>query len=384
VTVSAKLVAWSVAATVCALAGCDRAHPEPRAPATCRGLWITRWDYRTADDVDRCLDAAAELGATDVFWQVRGQADALYRSDLEPWSDLLGVGDPGFDPLDHAIARAHRRGLRLHAWVNVYPLWKGLAPPAAATHPLNRHPSWRLHDETGSPQPLNDHYVVANPTDPAVQDHIAAVLRDLCARFEIDGLHLDYVRFVSEGLDTARVWPGDPASFDRWRAAGASGDPTTAAGRTAYRAWIRDEITRLVARVAREGRAARPGLAVSAAVIRRPDRARDLYLQDAAAWLAAGHVDRLLPMIYTRDASSFADDLAAWRLAAPPSRLVAGIGVHLQEPADLAPQLAACAGAGGWSIFAFSSVAESVDPEQDDSPLAARRRDRLRSIIAGF
>ena len=77
-----------------------------------RGLWITRWDYETRQDVERCLDEAARLGMTDVFFQVRGQADAFYRSELEPWGHQLGGGDPGFDPLAVAVKRARRQGLR--------------------------------------------------------------------------------------------------------------------------------------------------------------------------------------------------------------------------------------------------------------------------------
>src|SRR5690606_20094903 len=54
-----------------------------------RALWITRWDYRSADDVRKAIENAAWLGTTDVIWQVRGQGDAFYRSELEPWGHEL-------------------------------------------------------------------------------------------------------------------------------------------------------------------------------------------------------------------------------------------------------------------------------------------------------
>jgi len=353
------------------VAGCGGSAP----PAT-RGLWITRWDYVTAADVDRCLDEAARHGFTDVYFQVRGQADAFYRSDLEPWGHQL-QGDPGYDPLERALKRARRRGLRLHAWVNVYPLWRGLEPPTAPDHPLHRHPDWRLHDEHGQAQPLNDHYVVANPTDPAVQAHLLAVMRDICARYRIDGLHLDYVRFVSERLDQQRLWPGDPASLARWHAAGGGDGP----GRLAHRDWVRQEITQLVSRLSDECRRARPGLEISAAVFRRPALARDAYLQDAVTWLERGLVDRLLPMIYTRDAALFVADLASWREAVPADRLTPGIGVYLHEPAELPPQLEASRGHTGWALFAFESLFESVNPEQDRSEEAIARRRARRAAL---
>jgi len=347
---------------------------------TFRGLWITRWDYRTQQDTERCLDEAARLGVTDVFFQIRGQADAFYRSQLEPWGHQLG-GDPGYDPLAVAIARAHRRGLRLHAWVNVYPLWKGVESPTDPRHPFLQHPAWRLHDETGRAQPLSEYYVVADPTNPEVQDHITAVLRDICSRYAVDGLHLDYVRFVGETLEAERIWPGDPRALERWRLQGGTGDPFTEAGAASHRAWVRDEITGLVARLSAECRAARPGLQLTAAVLRNPEVARETYLQDGAAWVRDGHLDRVLPMIYTADPVAFAGDLDAWRAVVPAERIVPGIGVYKHAPAELAPQLAACAGTGGWSLFAYSSLLESANQEQDRSREARAVRRELRAVL---
>jgi uncharacterized lipoprotein YddW (UPF0748 family) len=56
------------------------AQPRDQADsaAPIRALWITRWDYLTADDVRKAIENASWLGATDVMWQVRGQADAFY------------------------------------------------------------------------------------------------------------------------------------------------------------------------------------------------------------------------------------------------------------------------------------------------------------------
>jgi uncharacterized lipoprotein YddW (UPF0748 family) len=138
-----------------------------------------------------------------------------------------------------------------------------------------------------------------------------------------------------------------------------------------------------VARVSVECRQARPGLQISAAVFRRPELARDGFLQDAVAWLQQGYVDRLLPMIYTRDPDAFVADLASWRDLVPPTGLTPGLGVYLQEPAELPPQLAASHGHAGWALFAYSSLLESVNPEQDRSPEAVARRQALRALLGG-
>src|SRR5207249_4045228 len=71
------------------------------------------------------LDEAVRLHLNAIVLQVRPACDALYRSDLEPWSDYLTgqMGkppDPPYDPLAFAVEQAHRRGLELHAWFNPY------------------------------------------------------------------------------------------------------------------------------------------------------------------------------------------------------------------------------------------------------------------------
>ena len=57
--------------------------------------------------------------------QVRPQADALYKSDIEPWSYFLTgtqgkAPDPYYDPLEFWVKEAHDRGIELHVWLNPY------------------------------------------------------------------------------------------------------------------------------------------------------------------------------------------------------------------------------------------------------------------------
>lgn len=353
------------------------------------GLWITRWDYRTAKDVAECIDRAAAIGATDLFWQVRGQADAFYRSDLEPWGRELfrdlpkQSSDPGFDPLELAVRRAHERGLKLHAWVNIMPLWKGTDPPADPKHPFNAHPEWRLRDAAGTPQALNEHYVIVNPLLPAVHDHIVAVCKDIVSRYPVDGLHMDYVRFVSDTMKDPAAFPGDPESVELFKQATGRVGLDSAEEQAAFRDFKRDRITQLVRRIRREAVNARPGVVLTAAVWRRPDLAHNTYLQDAAAWLNEGTLDRACPMIYTKDDKQFHDDLAAWLAAAPGKAITPGLGIYMHAPGASKMQLddAFTAHVAGVALFAYAAIYESVDPNQDKSPeKVTERSERLRAI----
>ncbi|MBZ0258472.1 hypothetical protein K8I31_20565, partial [bacterium] len=62
------------------------AHAQSR-----RAIWVTRWDFKTAEDIAVIINNAKSLSATDVLFQVRGNATTFYPSKLEPWAwELTG------------------------------------------------------------------------------------------------------------------------------------------------------------------------------------------------------------------------------------------------------------------------------------------------------
>lgn len=67
--------------------------------------------------MDEVLDNCQDMGFNTVFLQVRPSGDALYKSDIFPWSRYLtGIQgtapSDGFDPLEYAVNEAHKRGMR--------------------------------------------------------------------------------------------------------------------------------------------------------------------------------------------------------------------------------------------------------------------------------
>ncbi len=106
---------------------------EVEVPRELRGLWVAtvaNLDYPSrqglppaalAAELDVLVDRAADLGLNTLVFQVRPEGDALYRSDLEPWSRFLSGTqgrDPGFDPLEYLVEKGHSRGMQVHAWFN--------------------------------------------------------------------------------------------------------------------------------------------------------------------------------------------------------------------------------------------------------------------------
>ena len=134
------------------------------------------------------LDRAAELHLNTLIFQVRPGCDALYASDLEPWSEYLTgtmgkAPEPFYDPLAFAIEEAHKRGLELHAWFNPY-----RARHRSAKSPLSP-------DHIGVTRPsLVKKYgdeLWLDPGEREVQEHSLKVVMDVLERYDVDGIHFD-------------------------------------------------------------------------------------------------------------------------------------------------------------------------------------------------
>ena len=84
------------------------------------------------------LNVLQAAGINAVMFQVRPEADALYRSSYEPWSRWLTGRqgqDPGWDPLEWMVRECHRRGMELHAWINPFRAKTKDTKELAANHP---------------------------------------------------------------------------------------------------------------------------------------------------------------------------------------------------------------------------------------------------------
>ncbi len=335
---------------------------------TFRGLWVTRWDYRNgnASTVQTIVDNAASLGITDLVFQVRGRSDAYYDSNFEPRAEALGGT---WDPLQVAIDAAHNKGIKLHAWINTMPLWLGTTAPNPARLPqhtfYNTDPSFRIYDAGGNPQPLNSSYVIANPILPEWQSHVNDVVGDIAANYNVDGIHLDYVRWL--GSTSYSDLPHDDYSHQLFQQA-TGRDASNPSNAEAYREYIRERITDLVRDLGSTIDSVDPAVDLSAAVWRDPDVGHDQVLQDYRVWLEDNLVDILIPMIYLSPSNNylFEPNLTNVLSIATDARVAPGIGVYLHDNNNGGPEFTVQQletlynhGTNGVTLFAYSSFFSS-------------------------
>jgi uncharacterized lipoprotein YddW (UPF0748 family) len=292
-----------------------------------RALWVTRFDWTTPSGaspskIDEIVANAALAGFNTIYFQVRGEGDAYYRSYHEPWAQRVSGTfgqDPGWDPLAYMISRAHARGIQVHAYINTYPIWLGCTPPPEWVTP--RHAYYRLVDAHGvssgrprglqwnsSGQVICSDYMRASPASIFGDDLLLAVAKDIVTRYDVDGLHLDHIRYA---------WGAscDPVSLCRYTYDSDSCSPVPACplGSDGYKAWQRAQVNGTVRKFYQQIVPLKPGLWLSAAVWHTyidywhwgfSEGYHDYY-QDSKAWLQEGIIDSISPMIYSWNPDTF-------------------------------------------------------------------------------
>jgi uncharacterized lipoprotein YddW (UPF0748 family) len=274
-----------------------------------RGIWVTRWEWaqdKTKNNpraqkkrIIEIFDLIKKARLNFVLFQIRGNGDAFYKSNYEPWSDLLTgkLGkDPGWDPLEFAIEQAHIRGLELHTWINTFPAWRGTNPPhhTSPEHIYNAHPEWIVCDSTGQPMPLTSHYVNLSPGIPAAREYVHNVCNDIIRNYDIDGFHFDYIRYPEKSPELG--YSQDIVSMRLFNSP--DGNPNN----LKWEDWQRENINKFVRKFYDEATSLKPWLKISAAVIGKYDysiwNGYHIVYQDALQWLKEKKIDFITPMIY--------------------------------------------------------------------------------------
>lgn len=311
----------------------DRPQDAPAAPRTgeYRAMWLSYLEWETVDfsseeafrrDVSVMLDNCVSLGLNTVIAQVRPFADALYKSELFPWSHLCTGSqgqDPGFDPLAVITELAHARSLRVEAWLNPYRVRLNESMPEgelAANGLAALHPDW-VKDTAGDGSAL-----YLDPSNPEVQRYIVAGVEEILRGYAVDGIHFDDYFYPTT----------DPAFDAAEYAASGSG--------LGLEDWRRENVNALVRAVYDAVKAERPAAVFGISPQGNPDNNYNGQYSDVGLWMReGGYVDYVMPQLYwgygytTRGGSTryaFENISAEWAgmQRAPSVALYFGLGAY--------------------------------------------------------
>lgn len=390
--------------------GTGAAAPSPapagtgRAPLEfpeVRGLWVVRFSMTSPASVRAAVERAAGAGFNTLLVQVRGRGDAFHASALEPRADALSRQPAGFDPLALAVAEAHARGMAVHAWVNTNLVAGATAVPTDPLHIARAHPEAlmvprALARELAALSPYDPRYVerlaswsreharrveglYAAPWSAPVRERVEAVVLDLTERYDLDGIHFDYIRYPAPDFDYSagalaafRAWAAPRLEADRRRALDGALERDPLAWADAlpelWGAFRREQVTTLLERLHFGIKVRKPWMTVSAAVLPDTAEARRDRLQDWPGWVRAGLLDAVAPMAYTTDDRRFREQIGEVIAAVGPrARVWAGIGTYRTgfggtiEKIGVARDL----GADGLVLFSYDWA---VDPAGGGGP----------------
>ncbi|MGE6218691.1 glycoside hydrolase family 10 protein [Nubsella zeaxanthinifaciens] len=280
---------------------------QPKIQREFRAAWIAsvaniNWPSKPGlttqqqqDEAIALLDMLQKNNFNAVIFQIRPQADAFYKSDIEPWSYYLtGVQgqapNPYYDPLEFWVNAAHERGMELHVWLNPYRAHHIAGGEVSEFSVVKKHPDLVVKLKQG--------YWWFDPSKKGTQDLASSVVKDIVKRYDIDGVHFDDYFYPYAEYNGGDDFP-DEESYANYQKDG---------GKLSRGDWRREQVNKFVKRVYSEIKKEkkhvkfgispfgiwRPGYPES---IKGMDQYEKLYA-DAKLWLNKGWIDYFMPQLY--------------------------------------------------------------------------------------
>ena len=287
-----------------------------------RAVWLTTiggldWPHsyaQSASSVERqkaelrsILDKLQRANINTVLLQTRVRATTIFQSTEasgnEPWDGCLSGNpgtSPGYDALQYAIEECHRRGMELHAWVVTIPVGKWNAYGCKRLR--ERHPEMLIKiGEEG----------YMNPASKLTAQYLARYCADIVRRYDVDGIHLDYIRYPES---MKKLPPADEG---------------------------RRNITQIVKAIHDAVKVQKPWVKMSCSPVGKHDdtrrfwshgwNARSRVLQDAKEWMRLGFMDQEYPMMYFRG-NNFYPFALDWNEGSYGKTMVPGLGIYFLHP----------------------------------------------------
>ena len=251
------------------------------------------------------LDKLQQANINTVLIQARVRASTIYPSNNEPW-DICLTGTagraPGYDPLKFCIDECHKRGMECHAWIVTIPVGKWNADGCKKLRARYPNLIRKIGDEG-----------YMDPEKPETGDYLAQVCADVTRRYDVDGIHLDYIRYP----ETWKLKVSRPQG--------------------------RQNITSIVRKIHKAVKAEKPWVKLSCSPVGKYDdlsryqslgwNANTTVCQDAQGWLRDGLMDALFPMMYFQG-NHFYPFVVDWKEHSYGRQVAPGLAIYMLHPRE--------------------------------------------------
>ncbi len=271
-----------------------------------------------------------------------------------------------YDALEGFIRIGHEHGIQIHAWVENFFIGTTNQQENDPQHISNHNEDWILLDKDGKNYYVSAEYgnfVFLNPQNRQCRDLVLSIYRELLENYELDGLHLDYIRYPEHNgsadfgynKDTIKAFQAEY---------GYTTDPHTyEAGTQQYKDWIefrRNVITSFVKEVFELVNEVRPEAWLTAACYPSLTDAPNNIYQHTAEWVKLGYIDQVFSMTYSNGTEYVANNATSF-INTCKNKTLYSTGLTLfsgNSGAELLSQINATreVGATGQALFSLSSM----------------------------
>lgn len=175
-----------------------------------RGLWVSYMELDMAGTdrsfssfkkkFNKIADTSKDKKFNTLIVQVRPYSDALYKSKYFPFSHIIsGVQgkDPGYDPLKYMCTYAHKKGLKIHAWINPYRIRSSTELKLSDNNPYKKDRDLGVEVGDG---------IYYNPALTKVRKLIENGIKEIVTNYDVDGVQFDdyFYPTTDESFDKAQ------------------------------------------------------------------------------------------------------------------------------------------------------------------------------------
>ncbi|MEM9448468.1 MAG: family 10 glycosylhydrolase [Cyanobacteria bacterium P01_E01_bin.6] len=348
---------------------------RPIAQPEVRAIWLDRGTIVRAGSRERLaeiFDQLAIAGINTVFVETVNAGYPIYPSEIAPEQNPL---IHGWDPLDAAVDLAHEHGIEAHAWVWVFAAgnqrhntiadlpWNYPGPILAA------HPTWANADRQGRAIPVGQDKPFLDPANPEVRQYLQQLYEEIVTRYDVDGLHLDYIRYPFQNAASGQSYGYGAASRQQFQQL-TGVDPLTLSpnNRGLWQQWTdfrTEQVNSFVAETAQNLHDLRPDIVLSAAVFAMSEHERIQKLQQHwEEWAREGTIDMIVTMSYASDTNRFQQLTSPWLLEAELGSTLVVPGIQLFNLSEAAAfdqiQSLRDTPAGGYALFAAEHLNDDL------------------------
>ena len=333
-------------------------------PVENRAVW-----YRSSEKSDEEVRATVEkmkaLGINAVYLETWYNGRFIGYSDNELIAHSVPNGS--YDALEGFVRICHENGIEVHAWVENF--FVGTVESQEQTNQaLSDYFEGRwLMDCNGKNtfyySVSNTNFIFLNPYDTEVRKLLIDFYREIITKYDVDGLHLDYIRFpeLNYGKDDFGYNADIVSAWQKEN--NTTVDPATLTSGEQYESWItfrQEIINSFVAEVHGMICDTDPSVWLSAAVYPGiPDIKEDIF-QDCENWVQNGYMDELFSMSYGADNSYVSGNASKFaKLAGDSCFYSTGISAFGETVSmNFALQMTEVTemGADGVSIFSLANI----------------------------